>query len=247
MPYARRSRKAVRSRRSNKTRAPRGRGTHKRSRKVSRKLLVYKNPLPQVGYYKFDYLTSGLSKSLNLANTYQGTYVMRGNGLFDPDYTGTGSQPYGFDQLCAANSPFQRYQCYSSKIKIYLFRKDPTNYPVTDLRIVCVPSINAAGPTNWDSFHDLIRMPKAKALVLRSADQKKWSISNFESTHHVWPTAPRSLDFDFSAPYNTVPPKEWFWFIYFDGTNNSADQYIGFDIKITYYCKLTKENAIDES
>lgn len=38
-------------------------------------------------------------------------YQMRLNSLFDPNYTGTGHQPFGFDQLTALYSRYRVYKC----------------------------------------------------------------------------------------------------------------------------------------
>lgn len=46
------------------------------------------------------------------ANTY-GNYVFACNGLFDPNITGTGTQPFYFDQLMAI---YDHYTCLASKI-----------------------------------------------------------------------------------------------------------------------------------
>lgn len=48
-------------------------------------------------------------------------YVFRANGLFDPNYTGTGHQPLGFDQWCAM---YNRYVVLASKIKVTFYATD---------------------------------------------------------------------------------------------------------------------------
>jgi len=44
-----------------------------------------------------------------------GTYVMSANGLFDPDITGTGGQPMGFDQMMVF---FNHYTVLRSRIRV---------------------------------------------------------------------------------------------------------------------------------
>lgn len=41
------------------------------------------------------------------ASTTAGVNIYRLNSLYDPDYTGTGAQPYGFDQLAAMYAKYQ--------------------------------------------------------------------------------------------------------------------------------------------
>lgn len=67
------------------------------------------DPFPPIMHRKLAYsqvvrLTSG---SGGLSGTSQ---VFRANSLYDPDLTGTGHQPYGFDQLCSATGPYSRYK-----------------------------------------------------------------------------------------------------------------------------------------
>lgn len=58
----------------------------------------------KLAYSQVIRLTSGTT---GLAGTSQ---VFRVNSLYDPDLTGTGHQPYGYDQICAAAGPYSRYK-----------------------------------------------------------------------------------------------------------------------------------------
>lgn len=40
------------------------------------------------------------------------------NSLFDPDLTGTGHQPRGFDQLCSATGPYKKYRVIATRIAL---------------------------------------------------------------------------------------------------------------------------------
>lgn len=55
-----------------------------------------------------------------------GSYVMSANGLFDPNITGTGHQPAGFDQMMAS---YNHYHGVKSRISV-LFRNSSATYPV---------------------------------------------------------------------------------------------------------------------
>lgn len=56
------------------------------------------------------YATSGLSTGAGAA----GAYVFSANGMFDPDISGTGGQPMGFDQ---AMTFFNHYTVHSCKVR----------------------------------------------------------------------------------------------------------------------------------
>lgn len=51
------------------------------------------------------------------------TYAFRTNSLFDPDWTGTGHQPYRFDQLAAI---YRKYTVVGSKITVEFTTGDKT-------------------------------------------------------------------------------------------------------------------------
>lgn len=68
--------------------------------------------LPTVMNSKFVY---GTTFSINPAIASPGSYVFSANGLFDPDITGVGHQPRGFDQLMQL---YDHYVVVGSKITI---------------------------------------------------------------------------------------------------------------------------------
>jgi hypothetical protein len=55
------------------------------------------------------------------------------NSLFDPDVTGVGHQPYGFDQLCTSTGPYSRYKVIGCKVKITAVCPDNLVYLYTQL------------------------------------------------------------------------------------------------------------------
>ncbi len=58
--------------------------------------------------------------SINPTTGAPATYVFSCNGLYDPNITGTGHQPHGFDQLM---QNYKNYQVLSSSIEVVLFPK----------------------------------------------------------------------------------------------------------------------------
>ncbi len=46
------------------------------------------------------------------------------NGLYDPDTTNTGHQPYGFDQLCASSGPYRRFKVFRCRVSMRLYNPE---------------------------------------------------------------------------------------------------------------------------
>jgi hypothetical protein len=66
----------------------------------------------ELTYSSGDYLTAGASA---LVGT---TKVFSLNSLFDPDNSGVGHQPYGYDQLCTSSGPYMRYKVLNTKVEV---------------------------------------------------------------------------------------------------------------------------------
>lgn len=127
-----------------KSKQPRRRFARRKARKA--KLVVNRaiTPVPQRFITKHKYSTTVTLSTL------QNYYRMNLNSLYDPDLTGTGHQPYGFDQMAAL---FNRYRVFGCS---YVINGYQANNPI---RIGCVPTNDAASPANMAS---LIELPRSK-------------------------------------------------------------------------------------
>jgi len=50
----------------------------------------------------------------------QAFYQFRVNSLFDPDLSGTGHQPRGFDQLCSSAGPYLTYRVHGVSVRLVI-------------------------------------------------------------------------------------------------------------------------------
>lgn len=81
-----------------------------------------------------------VTKKLRYSTTFQlvctsgavATYVFRANDLFDPDYTGTGHQPMGFDQMILF---YNHFVVTSAKIKATIRNKSNTSPFTAAIRV----------------------------------------------------------------------------------------------------------------
>lgn len=122
MPYRRKYRK-----KPYKKNYRRRRGTQ---RSLLRQLSYTKSPLPKVFKTKLRYSTSVQINAFTSHTT--GVHVFSCNGIYDPDVTGTGHQPRGFDQLMPM---FDHYRVLASRIMVRFFNSDATNPQVGGIAI----------------------------------------------------------------------------------------------------------------
>lgn len=214
--------------------------------------IAWKNPIPSQGLYKFVYHDSGFAFAPTAGNAFKVLKQFRGNSLFDPDYTGVGVQPYGYDNLCGANCSFGKYLVYASKITVYPHVFNVTDLPTGttgawNIKVLLWPSQNVT--TTYKDFEDVMRMPYAKMRCIENADDAGGNniLTRYVSTRKMWPGSKGLQEVDFSAAYNANPLNEWFWNIQADSTGFALPCSIYMDIKIKYYCRLIKTDSVNES
>jgi len=143
MPYKRRPRKA---RPAKKRRATKARKVA-RTTSVQRNFAVADTQVVRLRYGERIQINSGIATP--------GYYVFRANSLYDPNYTGTGHQPLGFDQWAAF---YNHYLVLGSKIKVTFM---PRGAGLTNVHI-CSITLRADSAQVVDTDTAIIENSKSK-------------------------------------------------------------------------------------
>jgi len=72
-----------------------------------------------------------------------GTYTFSANGLYDPNISGSGHQPYGFDQLCAL---YNHYYVTGARCKITVINNPVDTYFTMGIKLCDATTLNSPNP-----------------------------------------------------------------------------------------------------
>lgn len=227
MPYGRRRRTSIR--RARRTIKKPARTIRRRTirKRYARRSLRTKWPTPLVPFARrcFRYNDTGFSGATATPG-YVYWYVFRGNSLYDPDYTGIGVQPYGYDQLTGL---FGKFRVAGSKIKIWTRTKTTEQAP---LKIAIWPQETATQTTD---FADLAVRPGSKTINFQWTDpSNKKCISQYKSTRWVLREF-SSGDENLSHDLGGNPNQQWYWIILFSTYDAALPISFTFDVEIKYY------------
>jgi len=184
------------------------------------------------------------------------SYQFRGNSLYDPDYTGVGSQPRWVDTFLGANdtsAPYQRYTVLASKISVSIWQ-DPTLTGTNGSTAGVVSLIPIAGTTAVTPPSSLKEMQERAFVRWRSVgnanSHSPLTLKHFAKTKALWQGINVLTDTSFTSQYNNNPQKEFSWVVsavnIISGAGiNLFSCYI--TVRIKYYCMLTTLNDVANS
>lgn len=137
--------------------------------------LTYYGSFPMPDMYK---CKMKFSQDSYLATTagIRATKVFRMNGLYDPDYSGIGFQPYLFDQLCGASNTataiYQRYRVYATKVNLKVI-SHPNNLIPTQVYLYPVNSEDDSVPASPPDLDELKYIKRVDCGLLVAGDAQK--------------------------------------------------------------------------
>lgn len=240
-----------------------------RRRFAARTLLLPTKGLPNQAFKKFVYWDSQALVPAQMGAVAT-PLVFRGNSLYDPDQSGTGHQPYGYDQMTVGPSTgsapiaYNNYYVYKSKIELVVYHTDvveATNAsaPVR-IRLYAIPTTSlqtwvdpyGTETTAQESYygeHLNMKMAIAGPPVTNRCVKK---LSMTRKTRTIYNDPQAAKDMLYWATYNNNPTNQWYWliaanFIRVHTLDPAPTASIQIDIKITYWARMWERKQFPSS
>lgn len=218
-------------------------GSFRRGRGKARTLGPrWENPIHHVRNLKLTYRDNGFNIATILGQTH---YLFRGNGPYDPDFSGFGVQPYGYDQVAPL---YNTYNVKASSIKVTASIQPAEGGPTQYVTCLVVP-IRYRTSLTYQDLADLRAGGNYRSKIFSTDNglTRKNVIRHYASTRRMYPEMTTQQE-KFTAGFSTIPDLQWFWYIYFDTTTfGGVDTVINYDVEITYYMHAQREAPINES
>lgn len=194
--------------------------------------LSSKGVMPQQLKMNFTYSeTSTITSTLGST----GTLIFRGNSPFDPNQTGTGAQPPGFDQM----APFyHQYSVYASKVEVHFISQAPNPAYLT-----LIPTLTSS--TNNNNYDLAYSLPRGKrAIISNTSAGGHLVMYNYAKSKDI---VGNSVDErDNHGTFTTNPTQQWYW-VATAQTSDQSTATFAVSFSITYYCVLFNRLPINNS
>lgn len=170
------------------------------------------------------------------------TYVFRANSLFDPDYTSTGHQPYGFDQLTV----MYNHYCVKRAIIQVTLLNNTSSYPVW-IGIALHDDQNFAPTTITQS----LEIPYSRAVMCAGTSNGGGARSvqcNFDA-QRFFGVSPALLngDSDYGASMYANPAEGAFFIVYAGALGSEDPSAFNATVQIVYEADFTEPNTFGAS
>ncbi len=155
-----------------------------------------------------------------------GTYTFLGNDLYDPNFSGTGHQPRGFDQYSAL---YNRFRVLGSKIEIF-----PETQSSTVRAMVSVIPSNIA--MSISGMHSALEAPLVKQTLPFNVYTSNVGLAHAASTSEIL-GIPEAQVWSADRVQSTIaasPADPWLWYIVAGSVDELSNVTVDALVKITY-------------
>lgn len=177
------------------------------------------------------------------------TYLFSANGLYDPNVTGTGSQPRFFDTLCGANNttaPYNNYRVYAGKITVEVI---PTGSDSTSMRGfigVGLYNTTATGPSTLAEMRMRVDY-KTRFLGYWSGGHDVARISRYADFKTLFGIKDMKDDPNVVGDSTANPSKSARWAVTYCPSDESSSRDVKVLVKIRYYVSFFDRNDVADS
>lgn len=177
-------------------------------------------------------------------------YIWSGNSVYDPDVSGTGHQPMGFDQWSAF---YNKYTCFGSKITVEILNISGATAGAQNIQATLMPlasRVATSVPQSVTDINVLYEYPYCQhkeGNIVGGASRLKFK--SYMSTAKIDGVSKQkiAIDDNYTALISADPVNEWKWMI----AAQTADQSSGVTLKaivtITYYVKMFDRIPLTQS
>lgn len=150
-------------------------------------------------------------------------YVFRGNSPYDPNQTGTGLQPVGWDELLTF---FSASFCIGSRISIVAY--NTSNVPV---QFALVPTPNSNDISTYDQA---LLFPGVIKMSIDGNNRGGTSYRTLGKTVSTLGFYQQNFDRDFLATGQSVSGKQWYWSLAIQTYDQSSSLSFSLQVVIDY-------------
>lgn len=174
-------------------------------------------------------------------------YEFRGNGPYDPNVTGVGGQPTGWDEWTAL---YKRCLVRASKIRIEVMSVDGTDTDKENLEFAIMPAGGSSYLTS--DTQEIGVLPYGKfRLMYFGADGNPTNnvITSYMSTAKIFGQSAASIsaEKDYQSLVTTTPSLQWYWDVYYQPADEASSETYLMYVTISYYCEFWERIILSPS
>lgn len=166
-------------------------------------------------------------------------WEFRANSVYDPDYTYTGHQPTGFDEMAAL---YQRYLVTGCKIEV---EASPLSSSGSSVPIV-VAILPRLEQNSITDINTVVENPKAISTVVTGnvADANQhYHLSKYINVAKLFGVKSVQDDLDYSSVVTSNPTAVAFYSLYSNSANGSSTSIVALTVTLTYWVKFYKRQT----